>query len=315
MKPVSENQLNQIREASRNLVRTLGFLNNTLADTGYSASAVHAIIEIGGAGCITARELSDILGLEKSTVSRLIQQLIKDNEIRESRSDEDARKKNLNLTKKGQSTLAKIDSFAKGTVENALLPLNPFSRETIRKGLKTYSDALNGKYDKDEAVVIHDGYIPGLIGDVSSLHATLYEKIVNFGPTFEIKVASGLAEFIARIDNPENNIWYVKQDDKIKASITIDGEDLGDNHAHLRWFIVDSSLQSSGIGSLLLRKALEFCDVHKFDEVHLWTFKGLDAARTLYERNGFVIADEYPNDHWGTQVMEQKFVRRITSQI
>jgi len=37
--------------------------------------------------------------------------------------------------------------------------------------------------------------------------------------------------------------------------------------------------------------------------------KGLDAARSLYERNGFTLADEYVGTQWGTPVTEQKFVR------
>lgn len=47
MTEIDERQLSNIRASSRRLVRELGFLNSTLADTRYSASAVHAIIEIG----------------------------------------------------------------------------------------------------------------------------------------------------------------------------------------------------------------------------------------------------------------------------
>jgi len=37
--------------------------------------------------------------------------------------------------------------------------------------------------------------------------------------------------------------------------------------------------------------------------------KGLDAARHLYEREGFLLAEEYAGAQWGVSLMEQRFVR------
>ena len=54
----------------------------------------------------------------------------------------------------------------------------------------------------------------------------------------------------------------------------------------------------------------EFCDRRKFAETHPWTFRGLDAARHLYEAHGFVLAEERSGKQWGKTVMEQRFVRR-----
>lgn len=310
MSAISKVQLSKIRVSSRKLVRELGFLNKTLADTDYSPSAVHAIIEIGVNDNITAKDLTDTLLLEKSTISRLIKKLINEGVVTEIKSKDDARQKILQLTEKGQITLNNINDFAISKVETALTPLDAISRTTIQQGLEIYSNALNNKQADPKKIAIQIGYTPGLIGGVAGLHGTLYETIVNFGSTFEAKVAGGLAEFMTRLKNPGNNIWYVKENDKIVASITIDGEDLGQNIAHLRWFIVDGSMQSAGIGTLLLEKALNFCDLKGFSEVHLWTFKGLKAARKLYERNGFILTEEYPDDHWGAEVLEQKFIRK-----
>ena len=91
----------------------------------------------------------------------------------------------------------------------------------------------------------------------------------------------------------------------------IDGEDLGPGTAHLRWFIVEDGLRGAGIGRSLLTAAVAFCDRQGFAEIHLWTFKGLDAARRLYEAHGFAVAAEAVGRQWGTEVVEQKFVRRV----
>ena len=114
---------------------------------------------------------------------------------------------------------------------------------------------------------------------------------------------------MARLEKTENAIWYAQNDEKFVGSIAIDGEDLGNGRAHLRWFIVDDGNRGAGVGKMLIQEAMEFCDKQAFFETHLWTFKGLDAARTLYENHGFSLAEEYDGDQWGTEVLEQKFVR------
>lgn len=67
--------VSDIRAASRSLVREFGLMNRTVAGTDLSASAVHAIIEIGKAGGLSSRDLCGKLLLEKSTVSRLVKPL------------------------------------------------------------------------------------------------------------------------------------------------------------------------------------------------------------------------------------------------
>jgi hypothetical protein len=64
-----------------------------------------------------------------------------------------------------------------------------------------------------------------------------------------------------------------------------------------------------GVGRVLLERAMAFVDAH-YDETYLWTFKGLDAARHLYEAAGFTLAEESEGRQWGSVVVEQRFVRR-----
>ncbi len=68
-------------------------------------------------------------------------------------------------------------------------------------------------------------------------------------------------------------------------------------------------MRGTGVGRQLLSAALAFCDERGFAATHLWTFRGLDAARRLYEDNGFALAEERPGNQWGKKVMEQRFVR------
>lgn len=81
--------------------------------------------------------------------------------------------------------------------------------------------------------------------------------------------------------------------------------------AHLRSFIVDSTTQGKGVGRRLINAAMEWADNRGFEEVELWTFKGLDAARKLYEGVGFELKEEMRSERWGTELIVQRFVRTL----
>jgi DNA-binding MarR family transcriptional regulator len=131
-----------IRDASRRLVRELGFMRTTLAGTNLPPSAVHALVEIGARGSLTAAELCDVLALEKSSVSRMVRKLIDDGLLQEGTSDRDGRAKPLSLTGNGRTTLAAIDQFAEQQVLAALARLTPEARRTVLDGLALYASAL-----------------------------------------------------------------------------------------------------------------------------------------------------------------------------
>lgn len=157
-------------------------------------------------------------------------------------------------------------------------------------------------------VEVHDGYVPGCIGRIAELHARYYSRVAGFGVSFESKVARELGEFCERYSAGRDGLWLAMQDGRIEGSIAIDGPH-GDEGAHLRWFIVSDSLRGSGTGNRLLSGAMKFCDECGYHRVHLWTFRGLDAARHLYEKHGFDLAVEREGRQWGTEVFEQRFER------
>ncbi|CAI0803456.1 Acetyltransferase (GNAT) family [Serratia entomophila] len=309
--------LQPIRDASRQLVRELGFMGSTLAGTDMPPSAVHALIEIGEQRANTAAALCGILNLEKSSVSRMLSKLIKAGQLANTPSDTDAREKLLMLTDRGRETLASINRFAERQVMAALTGLPPGADAAIATGLQTYAAALRSARAADApakaAIEIVSGYRPGFVARTLEMHMQYYARTVGFGAFFEAKVGAMLADLAARLSHPQNETWLALGGGRILGSISIDGEGLGDNRAHLRAFIVDDVLRGSGIGRQLLAKAVNFCDEKPFRETHLWTFKGLDSARHLYESAGFVLNQEQPGTQWGKPMTEQLFVRRGVS--
>jgi DNA-binding MarR family transcriptional regulator/GNAT superfamily N-acetyltransferase len=312
----------ELREFSRKLVRELGFMRSTLANSELAPSACHAILEIGLVPGMPARDLASLLRLDKSNTSRQLAKLEAAGLVYRETASDDARASQLYLTEAGQKLRRKIDRFATDQVSNALRKLVPEDQQALVRSLALYADALALDNDAAKSAPalarlvprgqIERGYRPGCIGDIASLHGRYYARESGFGAFFERRVATELADFAQQLPASGKELWCYVEDDSTLASIAIDGDEAS-GKAHLRWFIVDDALRGTGIGRRLLTNALDFVDA-RFKETYLWTFKGLDAARHLYESEGFTLTYEAEGTHWGKTVVEQRFNRPSRSE-
>ena len=151
------------------------------------------------------------------------------------------------------------------------------------------------------------GYVPGAIGRITELHATYYKKHWDFDLFFESKVATELSEFLNRFNPVHDGFWLAMVDDKIVGAVAIDRNEAKTSGARLRWFIVDPEYQGRGVGQRLLEVAIVFCRRENIRRVYLHSFAGLDAARHVYEKFGFLLREEKQDKTWGRTVTEQTF--------
>jgi GNAT superfamily N-acetyltransferase len=150
-------------------------------------------------------------------------------------------------------------------------------------------------------------YIPGILGRVTEMHARYYHHNWGFGLFFETKVAAELADFLNRFDPVRDGLWVALMDRQIVGAIAICGREADALGARLRWLIVAPEWHDRGLGKRLLREAVGFCKSVPFKRIYLTTFGGLDAARHLYEKEGFRLVIEQEDTHWGKAVLEQTF--------
>jgi GNAT superfamily N-acetyltransferase len=156
-------------------------------------------------------------------------------------------------------------------------------------------------------VKIARGYIPGSIGRITALHGTYYHQYWGFTLFFEAKVATEIAEFLGRYNEKQDGFWTASMGGHVEGSIAIDAIHTEKEGVHLRWFIVSETLRGKEVGNRLINEVINFCRNKKYPHIYLWTFKGLDAARHLYEKNGFKLVKEFTGDQWSTKVEEQQF--------
>ena len=153
-------------------------------------------------------------------------------------------------------------------------------------------------------IQIVTGYVPGAIGRIVALHGTNYVEDYGFGLYYEAKIATELADFYNRYDSDRMLAALAIQEQQVVGSVFIDDESNG--LARLRWFMCDPAMRGQGIGSRLIKQAMQFCHDKHYRHVYLWTLAGLDAAETLYRRAGFSITEEFEGEQWGPAVTERK---------
>jgi len=150
---------------------------------------------------------------------------------------------------------------------------------------------------------------PGDMDSLVRLHGILYGDEYGFDETFERYVADGLAE-LRRSTRPEKcRLWLAEEGGRIVGSIAIVAA--RGREAQLRWFLVMRDYRRRGLGSALMRNALEFAKGQGFGRVFLWTTSELDDARRVYARFGFRKTEEKTHEIWGKVVTEEKYEIRI----
>lgn len=153
------------------------------------------------------------------------------------------------------------------------------------------------------------GWQPGIPGWVIAEHGRSYAREWQFDARFEAKVAEAMGEWLGRYDPARDLLLTAMLDGVPVGSISLDGSGphATTEGARIRFFILAKAARGLGIGRRLMGGMMEFIESSGFDRVFLTTFRGLDAARHLYEAEGFVLESETLDTTWGKPMHEQRF--------
>lgn len=134
----------QLRLSVQRFVRLFGLLDRNVTPCGFplSVSQVMTLQELEH-NKITLMELSAKLLLERSSVSRLVDQLVKEGFINRETNSENRREVLLSLTAKGNNTLHKVREqsvlFYESILEHILEP----DQQKIVEAFRIFNDALS----------------------------------------------------------------------------------------------------------------------------------------------------------------------------
>ncbi|MEJ1241977.1 helix-turn-helix domain-containing GNAT family N-acetyltransferase [Chryseolinea sp. T2] len=296
-----------IRSFNRFYTRHLGLLNDRLLDSNYSLAEARILFEIGTRQPIRMSELSELLGIDKGYLSRVITGFVKSGVVLRRTSKDDKRSSNLSLTKKGEQKLASLQLQSDQQVAGFTSRLSREELESMVNSMNEISLMLDEGYDKKKlaaAVTYRDKLQPGDLGYMTYMHGKYYAQDEGYSMEFEGYVAKTFFEFVGRYDEKNDKVWLAEYQGEIVASIAILRR--SQKEAQLRWFLVNPMFRGTGVGSRLFDMALSYCR-SRFKSVYLMTADTQQQAIAMYKRAGFTLTSSVDTNQWGMRLKEERY--------
>lgn len=102
-----------------------------LSGIKYTRAEIHTLIEIAARGESTIKDLTQILNMEQSSISRLVKNLVSENLLFQTSSEEDKRSKIIKLTTNGKNVVKRIDKQAGPKLIERARRLNSKEQEVL----------------------------------------------------------------------------------------------------------------------------------------------------------------------------------------
>jgi GNAT superfamily N-acetyltransferase len=154
-------------------------------------------------------------------------------------------------------------------------------------------------------VVIRELGQPGDLGWVVQAHGEVYALEFGWDASFEALVARIVADYAASRDPGREAAWIAEVDGRRAGCIFCVAGDQAD--AKLRILLVHPTARGLGIGDRLVTTCMEFARTAGYSRMRLWTNDVLAAARAIYLRHGFTLAEQEPHHSFGADLVGQTY--------
>lgn len=131
----------QFREYTRQLECHLGRMNKSDCCCGVSETQCFLVVEIGRKPGVSVKELADILRIDKSGVSRSVEELVQKGFVERKPSKEDRRFVTLHLLPEGQKRFEKIEHDMYLKFKKVFEQIPSDKQEQVIDALKQYNEA------------------------------------------------------------------------------------------------------------------------------------------------------------------------------
>lgn len=288
-----------VREASRRMVRQLGFLDQHVAGSTLSHSQCHTLIELARAGSLGVAELASLLALDQSSTSRVLTALAGRDAVVIGTDPGDARRRVARLSDVGRALLNEVDARADGQVRTALSLLDAVTRAQVVSGLAAYASALE-RVRAASRVEIR----PITSGDDLAMERVIRRVMTSYGASgagFSIQDPE-VAAMSAAYRGPRAAYFVAERDGVVLGGAGIAQLAGGDaDTCELKKMYLLPEARGLGVGQRLLDRSLAAAAAAGFRRCYLETLANMVEAQRLYERNGFrsLCAPEGATGHFG----------------
>ncbi len=137
------NQTERLRENTRQLEFHLANINQSDCCLSIAGAQCFALVEIGRAPGISVKELANVLRLDKSGVSRTVEELVLKNLVERRPSVSDRRYVVLSLTPAGIERFEEIENNMNEKFRKILNKIPSDKRKQVIESLELYNTALS----------------------------------------------------------------------------------------------------------------------------------------------------------------------------
>jgi DNA-binding MarR family transcriptional regulator/GNAT superfamily N-acetyltransferase len=292
-----------IRAFNRFYTRKAGLLQRGLLDSPYSLTEVRVLYELAQQKDLTATDLTASLEIDPGYLSRLLRSFEKNGLISRKRSRGDGRSSLLRLTAAGRAVFSDLNVRQSEAVARMLEDIPGESQRNLVSSMRTIMGVLSNAGPEPTREATLRTHAPGDMGWVMSTHGVVYAREYGWDERFEALVGEIVVGFIRSFDPERERCWIAELDGERVGSIFLvkDTETV----AKLRLLLVSPRARGKGIGKLLVDECIAFARHANYRTLVLWTNSVLDAARHIYEANGFRCVREEDHTSFGHNLTGQ----------
>jgi len=287
-----------VRRFNRFYTQTIGVLDKGYLGTDYTVAEGRVLYEIARADGVTAKQVAEATGLDAGYLSRIVARLERDGVVARERSESDGRSAVVRVTPHGRSVFGVFDQRAVGVVEGLLKPLTAEQRPRLVSAMRTV-EALIGGDPAAEGEVTLRPHRQGDMGWVTEKNATIYGQEYGWGPAIEFMTARICADFLEHYDPALERCWVAERGGERLGCVFLVKEPDAPGVARLRLLILDPAARGLGLGRRLVEQCVSFAREAGYREIVLWTHQVLTAARAIYAKAGFELAETWVHDDFG----------------
>jgi DNA-binding MarR family transcriptional regulator/GNAT superfamily N-acetyltransferase len=295
----------KVRQFNRFYTRLVGALDEGHLHSSFSLAETRVLYEIAHGQSPTATDLARDLRLDPGYLSRILRGFERRELVERVRSPSDGRRTHLELTSKGRSTFAELNTRATQAVAAVLAPLADRQQGQLLDSMRTIESLLGDCTTEPQAPFVLRPHRPGDMGWVVHRQAVLYAQEYGWDETYEALISRIVADFVDRFDPKRERCWIAERDREIVGSVFLIKHPERAGVAQLRLLYVERTARGLGIGRRLVHECTQFARQTGYKTITLWTNSVLTSARKIYEAEGYQLVSERPHHSFGHDLVGQ----------
>ncbi len=303
-------RIEAVRRFNRFYTRQIGLLTDGLLRSPFTLTEARVLYELAQREPTTATRLGRELGLDAGYLSRILRGFRTRGLVDTRPSAEDRRQRVLSLTEPGRQAFARLDAASRSEVEAVLGERSEEDQHRLVRAMGAI-EALLGTGPEPKVPYILRPHRSGDMGWVVHRHGVLYSQEYGWDDSFEALVAEIVAGFIRSFDPRRERCWIAEREGENVGSVFLVRHPEREGVAKLRLLLVEPKARGLGIGKRLVQECTHFARRAGYHAITLWTNSVLDAARRIYEREGYELVHAEPHRSFGRDLVGETWELKL----